>query len=284
MKFKFKFKKYLPIILLLFILIICVIFINNRYFNYKFFNFEYFQDIKNYESFNNNSSIYTAIIVEPRKHKALEFVLLNACTNLDNNWSIIIFHGNLNKSYIQKIINTKLIEYKNRINLISLGVDNLTIAEYNVLFKTKELYDYIPTETFLVFQTDSMIIPRNNNKINDYLQYDYVGAVWPNMNNNIGNGGFSLRKKSKMLEIINKCPYTEKDSPENEDIYFSIGSCKKVDLNKPSVSKAMKFSSEGILDSESFGIHKCWGDNSIKEVLSNFPEVEELYNLQGVEN
>jgi hypothetical protein len=37
MKFKFKFKKYLPIILLLFILIICVIFINNIYFNYKFF-------------------------------------------------------------------------------------------------------------------------------------------------------------------------------------------------------------------------------------------------------
>ena len=202
---------------------------------------------------------------------------------MDNNWSIIIFHGNLNKSYIQKIINTKLIEYKNRINLISLGVDNLTIAEYNVLFKTKELYDYIPTETFLVFQTDSMIIPRNNNKINDYLQYDYVGAVWPHIKNNIGNGGFSLRKKSKMLEIINKCPYTAKDSPDNEDIYFSI-SCKKVDLNKPSVSKAMKFSSEGILDSESFGIHKCWEEHSIKEVLSNFPEVEELYNLQGVEN
>ena len=236
---------------------------------------------------------YTAIIVEPRKHKALKFVLLNALTNLDYNWGIIIFHGNLNKEYVQNIIDTQLSNYKDRIKMISLDVDNLTISDYNILFKTEGLYNHIPTETFLVFQTDSMIIPKNRNRIYDYLHYDYVGAVWPHLDNNIGNGGFSLRKKSKMLEIIKTCPYTNinsskniekyKEGIENEDIYFSL-LCESVTINKPSISDAKKFSSEKIIDSESFGIHKCWESNSINEVINIFPEVEELYNLQSIEN
>ena len=59
---------------------------------------------------------------------------------------------------------------------------------------------------------------KSSNKIEDFLKYDYVGAPWihlPNMNG--GNGGFSLRKKSKMLEIISKNKYNN----ENEDVYFS---------------------------------------------------------------
>ena len=46
----------------------------------------------------NNS--YTAIIIEPRKHKALSFVLNNVLNNLNDSWNIIVFHGNLNKEYI----------------------------------------------------------------------------------------------------------------------------------------------------------------------------------------
>ena len=37
--------------------------------------------------------MYTAIIIEPRKHKAIKFVLKNAYDNLSNEWNIIIFVG-----------------------------------------------------------------------------------------------------------------------------------------------------------------------------------------------
>ena len=57
---------------------------------------------------------YTAIIVEPRKHPALEFVLNNFLENLNNDWNIIIYHGKKNKIYIKKIINTKLQQYISR--------------------------------------------------------------------------------------------------------------------------------------------------------------------------
>ena len=46
MKLKFKFQKYLSMLIILIIVFLFVIYIYNRYFNYKYF--EYFQDIKNY--------------------------------------------------------------------------------------------------------------------------------------------------------------------------------------------------------------------------------------------
>ena len=53
---------------------------------------------KNIESFNNinKEDTYTAIIIEPREHKALEFVLSNFLQNLSTKWNFIIFHGNKN--------------------------------------------------------------------------------------------------------------------------------------------------------------------------------------------
>jgi hypothetical protein len=139
------------------------------------------------KKYKGGNSSYTAIIIEPRKHKALSFVLKNILENLNSEWNIIIFHGNLNKDYVENIINTQLQQYKKRISLKSLEKDNLSIEDYNTLLKTKKFYENIPTDIFLLFQTDSMIIPANKDKINDFLQYDYVGAPsW-----SLLNGAFS---------------------------------------------------------------------------------------------
>jgi len=50
------------------------------------------------------TSKYTAIIVEPREHKALAFVLKNFLENLNEDWNIIILHGMENKKYVKKIM------------------------------------------------------------------------------------------------------------------------------------------------------------------------------------
>ena len=47
-------------------------------------------------------SKYTAIIVEPREHKALAFVLENFLENLNDDWNVIILHGTENKKYVKK--------------------------------------------------------------------------------------------------------------------------------------------------------------------------------------
>jgi len=181
----------------------------------------------------NVSNKYTAVIVEPRKHAALSFVLENFLKNLSNEWNIIIFHGNLNIDFVNNIISNKLNNYKERISTINLNINNLTRDEYSLLFKQKFFYHRIPTETFLVFQTDSIIFEKNKELINNFLKYDYVGAPWSwspkGVNNFVGNGGLSLRKKSKMIEII------QKDVDNNnviEDVYNSCTD--KVSLFKTS--------------------------------------------------
>ena len=47
---------------------------------------------------------YTAVLIEPRKHKALPFVLNNFFENLSDEWSFVIFHGNQNYEYILDIM------------------------------------------------------------------------------------------------------------------------------------------------------------------------------------
>lgn len=232
------------------------------------------------ETFTQNK--YTAVIVEPREHKALSLVLNNFLENLSDEWNVIIMHGNKNISYIQNIIQSDLKKYVNRIQMINLNVDNLTIADYNQLLISEKFYEYIPTEIFLIFQTDTIICENQKTIINNFLQYDYVGAPWI-WNSNLkdtdktgGNGGLSLRKKSKMLEIIRNCKYNN----ENEDGYFS-NSCLN-NLNLPTFQEAKQFSVETVFNEKSFGVHKPWhymSPESLKIIEKNCPTLDKLIEL-----
>lgn len=114
---------------------------------------------------NNTNGIYTAVIIEPRPHPALEFCLTNFLESLDERFNFIIFHGNLNIEYLENILNTNLIKYRDRITSINLYIDNLSSNEYSNLLVNKTFYNYIPTEFFLIFQTDTMICTKNKNYI-----------------------------------------------------------------------------------------------------------------------
>jgi hypothetical protein len=124
-----------------------------------------------------------------------------------------------------------------------------------------------------------MIFPKNKDAINDFLKYDYVGAPWPSAigGTRVGNGGLSLRKKSKMLHIINSRPYRG----EAEDVYFCSNP-----LYMPTVAEAMRFSVEHVFYPESFGCHKPWGKagggSCSTSLIRLYPELAELYRLNGI--
>lgn len=82
----------------------------------------------------NTYTIYTAIIVEPRKHKALPFVLQNFTENLSEEWNFMIYHGTENENMVKSIISSFSENVKNRITLINLKVKNLNISKYSTMF------------------------------------------------------------------------------------------------------------------------------------------------------
>ena len=72
-------------------------------------------------------------------------------------------------------------------------------ADYS-RFMLRELGDHIATDHALCVQWDGFVL---DGAAWDpaFLDYDYIGAVWPHFDDshNVGNGGFSLRSR-KLLE------------------------------------------------------------------------------------
>jgi hypothetical protein len=221
--------------------------------------------------------MYTAIIIEFREHKALGYVLNNFLENLSEDWKFIIFHGNLNKEFVQLLIDNELHNYKERITTVHIPYNNLLPHEYSSLLTNERIvYDNIPTETFLIFQTDTIIIKKNKYLINQFLKYDYVGAPWSSGYNEVGNGGLSLRKKSKMLEIIEKENMERRKLPE--DLFFA--KAENVSLYKPDSFEASKFSIENYIGcGNSFGCHKPWA--YLMYFCIQHPEILQLISLQN---
>ena len=238
--------------------------------------------MKSTEIVTKGSYKYTAMIVEPRKHKALEFVLKNALENLSDEWCVIIYCSNTNLQFVKDIIHGSLSQYIARIQLIHLLCDNLTWDDCNGLISTNfELYKYITTEMFLKFETDSMIFSKYKDYIYEFMKYDYVGAPFYDTRfGGVGCGGQSLRNKAKMLEIMKTVKYMG----QQEDVYFIDN--KIVPMNIPSMEIAMRFSISEVFSPESFGCHMPKKSGELRPndiLLKTYPELKELYRLNGVE-
>lgn len=237
---------------------------------------------------NNDIGKYTAVIIEPRHHPGLELVLTNFTNNLDERWNFVFFHGANNGEFVKNILNNKIPDHKHRFTLVNLYVENLSINDYNYIFYNQNFYNFIPTEMFLIFQADTFICKKFRDNIYKFMQYDYVGAPWyPAVfnknncsNNNVGNGGLSLRRKSKMLEILNNCNYDN----INEDFLFSKTVCDcnyDIEVKKPTVEEAKKFAIEHMYSPETFGVHKAW--RYVSEDLSYCEGLDELAAIHNYE-
>lgn len=187
-----------------------------------------------------NEGIYTAVIVDTRITDLFELVLDNFYNRLDKRWNFMIFCSNNNKDFLFNLLETKFPIDKKRTSLIVLDIDrhiNVDISctwfidyDYNKLLTIEAFYNMIPTEMFLIFQLDTLLSDKYTDNIYNFMEYDYVGAPWPDKRNG-GNGGLSLRKKSKMLSIVNDKNYSlnNPQSFYHEDGYF----CGYPNLNVP---------------------------------------------------
>lgn len=192
--------------------------------------------------------------------KALEFVANNMLKNLSKQWNLIIFPGEENKEDVKVFVNSLPSGDKSRVTIKELGLTTMDTAKYNELMMSRRLLDEIPTEVFLIVQTDSIICTGGKDILKEFIdkKYDYVGAPWKDLNA-LGNGGFSLRRKTMMLKILDTCSKkTDEGKDHNEDGFFS-GGCDAARPNKPTPEEAEKFSVETIYSGKQpFGIHKAW--------------------------
>lgn len=196
-----------------------------------------------------------AVIVETRKLPHLRWVINNIQHH--TGWRVIFYCSEESKLYIP--------------NVELRVIDDL---DYNSLLKSIEFWESFEEEHILIFQSDSFMLESN---IDFFLQFDYIGAPWnwsydPNFKDprypdlsifkNGGNGGFSLRKKSKMIEILSKI---DTSTYINEDMLIAPH------LDYIDIDIKKKFCVETIFFSQPLAIHaihKYMSDSQIKQILN----------------
>ena len=229
-------------------------------------------------------SEYETVFIEFRIFPHIEFLLRNTILLLDEKWSHTIVCGSLNFDFISSLCSS----ISSNINIIKLDNENLTRWDYSNLLTTKQFWEMFYGEKLLIYQEDSMLFKSN---IDDFLSYDYIGAPWPEHFNYThsgmgGNGGFSLRSKHIMIEIINKISVFDNDSINNnnkkllEDIYF-CRNMENLNIGKSAPHEAAgNFSSELICNKNSLGGHNMWlGDPDwVNRILNVFKNINRFTN------
>ena len=147
------------------------------------------------------NTIFNSIIIENRIVINFEQILKNHIyflnkNNKDVKWGLQIFHSEGNENFIRNIVDG----WENVV-LTKLDIEDLDKKSHTELFKSLDFWESVEGETILNFQIDSLLlreIPEN------FLQYNFIGAPWskPKEGKFIGNGGLSIRKKSKTIEYL----------------------------------------------------------------------------------
>lgn len=231
------------------------------------------------------------VLVEPRLHPYLEFVILNFAHVLARfGWGLQIFHGTRNEAFLKELCS----KWKGTVLLNNLGVENLSNAEYNRLLVSRAFWESVSHENVITFQTDTMMFHARGLGQDDdwrFLNYAYVGAPWgaefckPRKDPRtafVGNGGLSFRKRSAMFAccdaMVRKCDARTTDEMRvvvkdmHEDAFF-VYACQHLDLPIASTVEACRFSIEykqpGTTFSESrpCGCHKSYAVMPESELL-----------------
>lgn len=232
-----------------------------------------------------HGNLKMAVIIEPRKHAAMDLVVRNVYEELEDDWGIQIFHGTLNEEYVKGLFGD--LDPK-RLSYVNTGVTNFNDGhEYSAYVNSMEFWSAIPAEHILIFQTDSVILPRNPHVIEEFMDCDYIGAPWEFFEEfpkgRVGCGGFSYRKRSAMIKILMETPPNPKD--KWEDMYYVEEIEKREDLKMASVALAKQFCVGAMYSEHPFSVHQCWNGGLPKEqydkLVKNYPIIETLRKLNA---
>jgi hypothetical protein len=219
---------------------------------------KYIEVIKNYKltKFNNESK-NIAILLESRIFENTEFILRQFSRFLPEDFAMWI--------YVTENVYNEYLEIANKLNngikiIILPNEYKLTsIDDYNNIMFNKSFWNLlIQFERVLIFQMDTMIY---KNTIEQFYQYDYVGAPWDPKykicDSNVGNGGLSLRNIKATIDCLNNMDKII-DSGEkiHEDIFYSKAMI-KLGYKIPDIETASLFAIEDYMHNENcFGSHK----------------------------
>lgn len=94
-------------------------------------------------------------------------------------------------------------------------IDRIGSREEYSRFMLQELAGHVSTSHALCIQWDGFVLNGTAWRP-EFLNYDYIGAVWPHFDDEftVGNGGFSLRSR----HLLEACRHLPADPSDGEDV------------------------------------------------------------------
>jgi hypothetical protein len=199
---------------------------------------------------------HIAIIVDFRQVDHIISVVHNVNHHIPSTWPIQIFHGRENEGFLRNSTLKPLIaEGKVFFTLMEEVYDR---GRTDTLLTDPKFWQRVRGEKVLLFQIDSAMCSNSPHKVTDFLQYDYVGAPWDlsfftfDKNYRVGNGGFSLRTRSKLLALLAHIKY---DPKLPEDVWYAQN-LHRVNGSIPSIEIAKTFAVESMYYERPVGVHR----------------------------
>lgn len=232
--------------------------------------------------YNNLDTSKVATMTELRHDPQIVPHLLHMMAVLGDDWPFRIYHSNENADLFTASQLKRHIA-SGKLTLIPINIDLTNHKAVSNYMAHRAYWDNLaPAKHVLIFQTDSIICSRSDARVEDFFEYDYVGApvherFHDNLEDRFMNGGLSLRNRETTLKVIESfLPFSHLDNDifEFEDQFF-VRRIREIGGNLPTREVAMQFSVESVYYPTPLGIHQA------ERYLDQPDEVEHIRALKN---
>jgi hypothetical protein len=160
-----------------------------------------------------------ALLIENRVNPILAPLMLHFISVVPPDWRFRFMGSVDSVEYLNKsmAIREHVAAGKLDLTYIPSNMSTSSQEEISRFLTTLWLYEVVlqPAEWLLVFQTDSILCANSRQTLNDYLEYDWVGAPWNPQGKFGGNGGLSLRRVSAIIDVLRNQERVPGSDPED---------------------------------------------------------------------
>ncbi|KAI8267133.1 hypothetical protein K4K58_008607 [Colletotrichum sp. SAR11_239] len=241
----------------------------------SFYSSEAMEHILPEHMFRNNN---VAVITEthPAKVPNLVPIMLHFASSLGPKWPVVLLTLQENWQMPESMQFRQLVEAK-RIVILYLPPgtafpDHKSVTYFMVRPWLWELFS--PANRILLFQVDSILCSQSTSKVDDFLEWDFIGAPILKKHGNGYNGGLSIRNPRLFLDIIKE----QQKNPGRlkvEDQWF-FERLQERNARLPTEDQAKRFAVETIFYETPLGYHqpKRWLPKRMDEIRAWCPEVD----------
>ncbi|KAJ3151303.1 hypothetical protein HDU89_002142 [Geranomyces variabilis] len=221
-----------------------------------------------------------ALLIEMRPLRTMVPMLLHYMATLPDDWPFMLMHSAEVTPVIQRSAAIKRYIKSKKLTLYLLPAEiklqNSGDVSHFLTRKTTWLRLPEATEHIFFFQLDAMICSNSDQTVDDFLRFDWIGAPWPHIPAlRGGNGGLSMRRKSRLLRCLDHRTWTPGSQPE--DVWFSECLGSFPDAVMPTFEEGMEFAVEGRDSPHYMGIHKPFGGVTVAAHYDFCPEATMLF-------